>query len=314
MNTGTEWNIEFDILYNNVSSNKAPGLSIFEKCVFLTQAQEQILKAYFNSKSNKLQEGFDNSTERHIDFANITKVDTIMPLTDANSNALLPNISASSNWYRSFRLPTNMLAIVNEVVIADLATGQENVELQVLPLPYEDYVLTQSKPYKYPLRYQAWRVINRKEPALPIAEIIAHFGDTIKRYKIRYIRRPKPIIIGDIGNLTIEGYTTKVFSEPEPVMPVYDTSTETEEEYNQRLADYQIELSNWENRKEEYNKTYVNVNTDNPCELDPILHREILQRAVELAKAAYTGNLADQITLGHTSSTNFGGYPPSNNS
>lgn len=306
MNTGTEWNIEFDILYNNVSSNKAPGLSIFEKCVFLTQAQEQILKAYFNPKSNKLQEGFDNSTERHIDFANITVVESC---TLANNEFL-----NSSDWYKGFVLPKNMLAIVNEVVTADLASGQEGVDLQVIPLPYDDYVLTQSKPYKYPLRYQAWRVINMKDPDGPIAEIIAHFGDDIKSYKIRYIKRPKPIIIGNIGDLTIEGYTTKAFSEPKPVMPVYDTSTETEEEYNQRLADYQIELSNWENRKEEYNKTYVNIDTDNPCELDPILHREILQRAVELAKAAYTGNLADQITLGHTSSTNFGGYPPSNNS
>lgn len=288
MNTGTEWNIEFDILYNNVSSNKAPGVSIFEKCVFLTQAQEQMLKAYFNPKSNKLQEGFDNSTERHIDFANITVVE---PCNSVNNEFL-----NSSDWYKGFVLPKNMLAIVNEVVTADLASGQKGVDLQVIPLPYDDYVLTQSKPYKYPLRYQAWRVINMKDPKGPIAEIIAHFGDDIKSYKIRYIRRPKPIIIGDIGDLTIEGYTSGKFSASGLENP-------TQEQIEAAKAAYYA------------NPDHANeINTETPCELDPILHREILWRAVELAKAAYTGNLADQITLGHTSSTNFGGYPPSNNS
>ena len=42
------------------------------------------------------------------------------------------------------------------------------------------------------------------------------------------------------------------------------------------------------------------------CELDPILHEDILQRAVELAKAAYTGDLASQVGLGNSSQTNLG--------
>jgi hypothetical protein len=42
------------------------------------------------------------------------------------------------------------------------------------------------------------------------------------------------------------------------------------------------------------------------CELDPIIHPEILQRAVELAKAAYLGDLTSQIALGQTSQTSIG--------
>ena len=38
-----EFSVEFDILYNNVSSNQAPGLTEYEKSVFLTQAQEAIV-------------------------------------------------------------------------------------------------------------------------------------------------------------------------------------------------------------------------------------------------------------------------------
>lgn len=265
MTTGTEWNLEFDILYNNISSNKAPGISAYEKSVFLTQAQEQILKGYFTPKGNKFQEGFDNSTERHIDFANITVVKDCISAT----NVFLSQ-DGTKYYYGAYEMPDDMLAIVNEIVT--VKRGGENgpeLNLQVIPLPYDDYVLTQSKPYKFPLRYQAWRVINlNKGQSKPIFEIIANFGDIIKSYKIKYIRKAKPIIIGDIGDLTIDGYTSG------------DTGNNT-------------------------------VNPSNPCELDPILHREILQRAVELAKAAYTGNLGDQITLGHTSITNLGGYPPS---
>ena len=38
-----EFSNEFDILYNNISSNQAPGLDEYEKSVFLTQAQEALV-------------------------------------------------------------------------------------------------------------------------------------------------------------------------------------------------------------------------------------------------------------------------------
>ena len=45
-------------------SNQAPGLDEYEKSVFLTKAQYEIVKNYFNPKSNKNQEGFDDSPKR----------------------------------------------------------------------------------------------------------------------------------------------------------------------------------------------------------------------------------------------------------
>ena len=38
--TNQEVSNEFDILYNNVTSNQAPGLDEYEKSVFLTKAQD----------------------------------------------------------------------------------------------------------------------------------------------------------------------------------------------------------------------------------------------------------------------------------
>ena len=42
------------------------------------------------------------------------------------------------------------------------------------------------------------------------------------------------------------------------------------------------------------------------CELDPILHQEILQRAVELAKIAMEGTAASHIQGGNQSGTDKG--------
>ena len=66
--TNQEFSNEFDILYNNVTSNQAPGLDEYEKSVFLTKAQDQIIKDYFDPRSNKVQSGFDESQRRQIDF------------------------------------------------------------------------------------------------------------------------------------------------------------------------------------------------------------------------------------------------------
>ena len=45
--TAEEFSQEFDILYNNIASNQAPGLTEYEKSVFLTKAQDEIIKNYF---------------------------------------------------------------------------------------------------------------------------------------------------------------------------------------------------------------------------------------------------------------------------
>ena len=59
-----EFSNEFDILYNNITSNQAPGLDEYEKSVFLTKAQDEIIKSYFNPRLNKTQEGFDGNERR----------------------------------------------------------------------------------------------------------------------------------------------------------------------------------------------------------------------------------------------------------
>ena len=44
--TTTEFSTEFDVLYNNITSNQAPGLNLYEKSVFLTKAQSQLISEH----------------------------------------------------------------------------------------------------------------------------------------------------------------------------------------------------------------------------------------------------------------------------
>ena len=234
-----EWLQRFDLLYNNITSNQAPGLNPYEICVFLTKAQDEIIKNHFSqtSKGNTLGQGFDDSSKRQIDFSMLT---TSQAITAVSTAAKFDNRSNSKN----ITLPSDIMIIINEMV--EVTRNSSTTTLVVIPLRFDEYSRYISKPFKRPLRNQAWRLIN--SDSANKADIIVGPNDTISKYIIRYIRTPKPIIISDLDGLTINGYE-------------YGTST----------------------------------GQTKGCELDPILYEEILQRAVELAKTAWTATGQDNL-------------------
>lgn len=242
-----EFSNEFDVLYNNVMSNAAPGFNEYEKSVFLTKAQNEIIKNYFNPLGNKYNQGFDDSAKRQIDFSELIKVATL-----GNGD-----ITISTNHFnfdkraKNFNLPNDLLLIINEFI--EVGIANKTTTKQVIPIKYDEYSMMMSRPYREPLKYQAWRLIGKSEDSNQVnSEIISKSGDEISDYKVRYVKRPSPIILtdlsGDYETLTIDGITT-----------------------------------------------------ESECELNPIIHREILDRAVELAKIHYEGN-AEAIVASNTRS------------
>lgn len=240
--TNLELSNEFDVLYNNITSNQAPGLDEYEKSVFLTKAQDEIVKSYFNPRLNKPQEGFDGNEKRQIDFSMIMR-------TKSYTNFSAATFDNKSNT-KKVTLDSDIMMFINE--FADVTRGGATVRLTVVPLDYREYSRLMSKPYKRPLHYQAWRLLDNSGSANN-AELIIGPTDSLTKYSIRYVKRPRAIILTTLDGVTLDG--------------------KTEEQ---------------------------------TCELDPILHQEILQRAVELAKAAYSGDLQSQMALGSASQTNVG--------
>ena len=227
--TNLEFSSEFDISYNSVMGNTAPPLDEYEKSVFLTTAQEQIIKNYFNPKGNKYQEGFDDSQKRQLDF---------YKLVEYGEGNKTTSKSFDSRGVM-FELPSNILLILSEVI----KTNKGN-KRQVVPIHFEEYNLLMNKPFKYPLKNQAWRLLTNAKGIT--AELIAGPNEDITEYKLRYVKRPSPIILVDL---------------------------------------------------DEYGMTIDGIEKYTECELDPILHREILDRAVELAKMKYEGDIGGMIEL-----------------
>lgn len=241
--TTQEFSNEFDVLYNNIMSNQAPGLDEYEKSVFLTKAQSEILKNYFNPKGNKYNEGFDESEKRQIDFSTLVKA--VKPSTYSGGSYV-----KFDDRSQLFQMPRDIQFVLNETAI-NTVDGIKRL-INIVPINFDEYSRIMSKPYKQPLKNQGWRLFQSTGGVDFISEVIVKSGSTIIDYKLRYVRRPKPIILTDLAdtysNVSIEGLTSVT-----------------------------------------------------ECELDPILHPEILQRAVELAKAAYTGEIKNIVELGQRS-------------
>lgn len=243
--TNQEFSNEFDVLYNNIMSNRAPGLDEYEKSVFLTKAQDEIVKNYFNPKGNKYQEGFDGNEKRQIDFSMIMRSNKI-------SSGFTDGVFDSRG--KVVTINSDVMMILNEYAtvtraqsVGDTNSISETVRLTIVPINYTEYSRLMSKPFKRPLKWQAWRLLTN-DGTIKKAEIIVGPNDTLTAYHIRYIKRPQAIILSNLEGVTLDNKTTA-----------------------------------------------------QECELDPILHQEILQRAVELAKAAYTGDLNSNVELGKRS-------------
>lgn len=287
-----EFSNQFDVLYNNITSNQAPGLNEYEKSVFLTKAQDEVLKNYFNPKSNPKQEGYDDTIKRQADFSGLMREKT----------GTIDNNPTSQFDPRSivYKVPTDVYLIINEQILLKSGNTTNGIR-QILPINYDEYRRVMSKPYKEPLKYQAWRLFTSTESnsfnGQRIAEIIMTSTDKnsnyTKEYRIRYIKFPKPIILSDFSDafgedISINGYNG------------------SEENYSDSTA--AAEWAAWEALTPEEQasirpiprQTTVKSIWD-PCELDPVIHEEILQRAVELAKVAWAGDANLTIQTGQRS-------------
>ena len=328
----TEFSQRFDVLYNNITSNQAPGLNEYEKSVFLTKGQDEYIKNQFYALSNPKKAGFDNSRKRHTDFAGITrtvKVESIDKSTIAkdSDDRQLPYTPLD---YRSliYQWPKDVMFVVNENLIMippftkkpaveqssdtpeDAIPGKESLDTdskedkgdiqrvrQVVPITYDEYTRLMSRPFKQPLKYQAWRLLTDynlslevekeetqfdiEEHEQPVAEIILNNSDAAflnknkgtLDYVLRYIKIPRPIITVDLST-----YGTYVVEPEEP-----EESEEIEESEEHSILTIRGETGPFN------------------CELHESVHEEILQRAVELAKLSWEGTSQAIITEGQRS-------------
>lgn len=215
--TNEEFSNEFDVLYNSITSNQAPGLDEYEKSVFLTKAQSEILREYFNSRVDGTNGGFDGSQKRQYDFSFLIKT-TLLEANLANEDeeGYIPKID---NRGCLFNFPEDYFLSINEVIRDDESS---NKLYSVASISYSDYQRLMTKPYAYPPKRVAWRLFigtiqktleDTTKVTVPVAEIIGKFvGNSDNwNYTLRYVKKPNPIILINLtdDDLSIEGKKTE---------------------------------------------------------------------------------------------------------
>ena len=112
--TNKEFSYEFDILYNNIMSNQAPGLDDYEKSVFLTKAQEEIIINYYSGK-NALLESFEKTEEirRYLDTLVKSKY---INVSSAGTEIFIPK-KLGTEYHADITTDKDVWFIVYEVAI-----------------------------------------------------------------------------------------------------------------------------------------------------------------------------------------------------
>lgn len=193
--TTQEFSAAFDTLLNSYNSKASFGetsskteivLDEYEKSVFLTQAQDIIIKSYFNKNTNPQGEGIDDSTRRQVDFSSLITVKSCA--VDSSSSIVKFDTRGTI-----FKAPDDLLVILNE----KCTIGSKNYV--VVPINYGEYDRLMTKAYSQPLKKQCWRLFHTSGTTL-YSEVIPNEKDSnITEYKVRYVKRPAPIILVDLN-------------------------------------------------------------------------------------------------------------------
>ena len=167
-----EFSTEFDVLYNSITSNTAPGFNDYEKSVLLTLAQEELIKSYFVANNNTTGVGLDGSQKRHYDFSTLIKIKSlkniVYDIITAIDKVNIPFLKKERNAI--FLIPNDVFLILNEHLIA-----KDNNYI-VFPISYDTYNLLMSKPFPYPNKRQAWRLDSSIDGEVAALKVI-HVSD-----------------------------------------------------------------------------------------------------------------------------------------
>lgn len=377
--TTQELSNQFDILYNN-ASNSAPGLDEYEKSVILTKAEKDLVRDYFNSRTVKTGEGFDDSQKRQYDFSTLLRTVKLelKSLLLIDFNGYQKDFNIFDDRSLIYVAPPDFFLSINESII-----DNNNRRYSVLPISYSEYNRLMLKPYGYPLKRQAWRIISDSSSTLgeysctyaklqsgtsnflivirsksskdlffhirrdslnidntlksPIITVKDKFIDIqllvpegkMLNYWRAYLQNEDALKNGKLDKYIypIDGIMNGAWT-TEDIKPVdiYIPSCKTQTGESIPVPIFEI-IGNFPSFEIEYNMRYVRTpkpiilvdlseiqeglsidgyNEITECELPANMHEEILQRAVELAKATYQGDLDSIIQTGNISGTELG--------
>lgn len=180
--------------FGEEASKQTITLDEYEKSVFLTKAQEEIVLSLYNGK-NPYGEAFEGTEELRRYLSNLITEKYLKPITNTSGTPL--GLESKSKF---FTLPEDLWFITMESVVVDNGKCGAETIMKVYPVKQDEYQVIRDNPFR--------GVNDRRALRLDLSEgnveIICKYMIAI--YYIRYIKKVPPIILEDLPNdLTIEG-------------------------------------------------------------------------------------------------------------
>lgn len=170
----------------------------YEKSYFLTKAQDELVIALYNGK-NVSGESFESTEELRRYLSNLVKEARLQPIT--NTSGLVIGIGSNSKF---FTLPQDLWYITYEAVDIEGARCSALSPMDVYPVTQDDYNKTKRNPFRGANDRRALRL----DLSDGVIEIVCKY--IVKDYYVRYLRKPKPIVLVNMpNNLTIDGVGKK---------------------------------------------------------------------------------------------------------
>lgn len=185
--TVQEFSNEFDILYNNIMSNQAPGLDAYEKSVFLTQAQEDVVKAYYQGSSTGIGP-FENTEAVRRSLAELIEIKGYSQSGDT---------IADHHKGIVFKLDPDVWFIVQEHII-----DKNGNIISVIPAQYDELSKLRKNPFRGPSKSRVLRTDYKDNST------ILYIGDNQvdekkEVYFVTFVKQPKPIILEDLTGTSL---------------------------------------------------------------------------------------------------------------
>lgn len=164
------------------SSQPGSGITLdeYEKSLLLTQAQDIIIKSYFDKSLNNQAQGFDDSTRRQVDFSSL--------ITNKRYSSFKHDDTCYDDRGIKVTLDKDVLFILNEKL--EVKEGKSKKTYVVVPINYKEYDREMSKAYAQPLKKQAWRLFSNNSTEYDIDSEIIPIYNTISDYpySVSYVK------------------------------------------------------------------------------------------------------------------------------
>lgn len=215
-----EFSTEFDTLLNsyaskidfgNQTSEKQIALDEYEKSVFLTKAQEQIVRELYTGKNQGL-DSFEKNEETRRNLSNL--IETYSSCDRVPDGYYYGILSEDSVL---FELPEDVMDITYEQLRVENITEDCNnkckctsIIQEVVPITQDEFIRTSKNPFRGLNKKRAFRLDIEGG-----VELVTKYSDPTKyrlTYTVRYLKFPEPIILIDLSdsNLSINNiYTEK---------------------------------------------------------------------------------------------------------